>query len=269
MNKELAVIDEHSLVMNDLKKSKELCMVLMQSPHYAKMGEAGVFAISQKAKSIGYNVLDALNGAFYYVNGRVGMGSETMAAIIRSKGHSIVKDPKSNDNCCILHGKRVDNGDTWTIKFDIEDAKRAGIYKNTWNSYPPAMCYNRAMAFMARQLFPDVIKNAGYLQEELEEIEHEEVCPPKVQEVEKLSKEQAAEIETLLAGCAQEYRERYMNYLKDTKIEAIADLPKTAFDKFKLWAIKGKAENEKNMLKSPDINPPMEEEKNEPAENDS
>ncbi len=41
---------------------------------------------------------------------------------------------------------------TWTI----DDAKRAGIYKNTWLAYPRQMLAARAKAELARNAYPDV-----------------------------------------------------------------------------------------------------------------
>jgi hypothetical protein len=142
----------------------------MKTKHYQKMGEDGIFAIIQSSKSLGLNPLEGLNGALYYVQGKVGMGSETMNALIRKRGHSIVKDPKSDNTICILHGKRADTGDTWTVRFSVDDAKRAGLFKNMYDKYPGIMLYNRAMSMLARQLFPDIIHNAGYNKDELEEI---------------------------------------------------------------------------------------------------
>jgi hypothetical protein len=129
------------------------------------LGEAGIFAIIQKAKSLKIDPVDALGGGLYFLNGKTGMSAEMMNTLIRSNGHSIIKDAKSNDNICILHGKRSDNGDTWTESFSIDDAKRAGIYKNVWEKYPRNMCFNRALSNLARQLFPDVIKGCYEIEE--------------------------------------------------------------------------------------------------------
>ena len=172
MSSQLAVKEEvcFDAMLADIGKMQALSTKLMQSKHYQTMGEAGIFAIVQKAKSLNINPLEALNGGLYYVQGKVGMSSEMMASLIRQSGHSIIKDPKSDNTICILHGKRADNGDTWTVSFSEADARKAGLYKNIYEKYPAIMLYNRTMSMLARQLFPDVIKGAGYTMDELREI---------------------------------------------------------------------------------------------------
>tara|TARA_R110000868_G_scaffold138595_2_gene352815 strand:- start:197 stop:982 length:786 start_codon:yes stop_codon:yes gene_type:complete len=172
MSNELVVKDEISFdaVLADIDTMKKMAQKLMQSKHFQTMGEDGIFAIIQRAKSLGIHPLEALNGSLFYVNGKVGMSTEMMASLIRQKGHSVSKDPKSDNSICILHGKRADTGDTWTVRFSMEDAKRAGIDKHMYQKYPGVMIYNRSMSMLARQLFPDVIKGAGYTMDELKEI---------------------------------------------------------------------------------------------------
>ncbi len=167
MGKELIVQEEKFDLLSDIDQTQSAVKKLLQTKHYQAMGEAGIFAIIQKAKSLNINPVDALGGGLYFTNGKVGMSAEMMNTLIRRHGHSITKDQKSNDVICILHGKRADNGDTWTESFSIEDAKRAGIYndKTPWGKYPRNMCFNRALSNLARQLFPDVIKGCYEIDE--------------------------------------------------------------------------------------------------------
>lgn len=158
--------EENALV--ELQQTQKLCQMLMQTPHYKKIGAEGIYAIVQKAKSIGVSPLDALNGSFYFVQGKVELTSTMMNDLIRRRGHSITKDKKSDDTICILHGKRKDNNDTWSESFSIEDAKQAGIYRNQWLKYPKDMLFARALSRLARQLFPDVIKGC-YVEEEIKQ----------------------------------------------------------------------------------------------------
>lgn len=152
----------------EVHELQQLAQQLMQTKHYQKLGTDGVFAIVAKARSLGIDPLDALNGGLYYVDGHVEMSAQMMNQLIRMTGHSISKDPKSNDEICILHGRRGDNGDTWTCQFSMADANRAGIsHKQNWKRYPQSMLFARCLSLLGRQLFPDIIKNC-YVQGEIE-----------------------------------------------------------------------------------------------------
>lgn len=168
---ELVVREDFSNQLKEMQIIQSTCAELMKTKHYAAMGEVGIHSIVARAKSLGIHPFQALNGGFFCINGKVGMSTEMMAALIRQRGHSITKDPKSNDDIVILHGKRADNGDTWTCSFSKEDAIRAGLWNGpTWKKYPGIMLYNRCMSMLFRQLFPDLSLGTGYVEDELKEI---------------------------------------------------------------------------------------------------
>jgi len=156
--------------LEEFENTKALCLQLLKTKHYQAIGEAGVFAIVETCKSLGIDPRLGLNKGMYYVRGAVEMSSRLMNSLIRSKKHSITKDKKSDDTICILHGKRVDNQDTWCVSYSLKEAERAGLTKNpTWRSCPADMLFARALSRLARQLFPDVIGNC-YVQGEISEL---------------------------------------------------------------------------------------------------
>jgi len=221
---EIAKIDS-SIV--ELQNSQKLCSMLLQSPHYRKVGQEGIYAIVEMAKSVGVDPLQALNGGMYFVKGKVEMSALMMNTLIRQAGHSITKDKRSDDTVCILHGKRADNGDTWVEQFSIEDAKKAGIYANQWLKYPKDMLFARALSRLARQLFPDVIKGS-YVQGEIQDavlVESAEV----VTETASLSSEVVATI-TKRLGEHPEYQTLVQQYLDKQGI-TLSDLDIEAADK--------------------------------------
>ena len=166
-----SVDEDFTKQLSELDKISDTCKKLMQTKHYAAIGEAGICAIMARAKALGIHPFEALNGGFHCISGKVGMSTEMMAALVRQKGHSIQKDPKSNNELCILHGKRADNGDVWTCSFSKADAEAAGLWTSaTWRKYPGVMVYNRCMSMLFRQLFPDLSLGAGYVEDELKEI---------------------------------------------------------------------------------------------------
>jgi hypothetical protein len=169
--KEQSGSSDFTMQLAEFDRIQDTCRKILATKHYQALGEAGVHAIMARAKALGIHPFEALNGGFYVVSGRVGMSTEMMAALVRQRGHSIRKDPKSTNECVILHGKRADTGDEWTCKFDKDDAIAAGLWGGaTWKKYPGVMLYNRCMSMLFRQLFPDLSLGAGYVEDELHEI---------------------------------------------------------------------------------------------------
>jgi hypothetical protein len=235
-------IDDFARSIAEIEQTQKMCAALMQTKHYAKLNEVGIFTVVQKARSMGMNVLDALNGGMYFVNGKVELSANSMNYLIRSKGHSVTKDPKSTKDCCVLQGKRADNGDHWIVSFSIEDAKKAGIYKNVWLTYPEDMLFARALSRLARQLFPDVIKGC-YVEGELTQsftpetkdykaldiIASNEVEPSK--EV-FISEDQAFELCDKLVLCSSEYQKEIKKYFQKIGVkDTLVDLPITLFER--------------------------------------
>lgn len=220
MENEMIVKGDMQLMLDELDRAKKVCTALLKTPHYAKMGEEGIFAIVQKASSLGIKPIEALNGGMYFVQGKVELSSILMAKLIRQQKHSITMDKNSTSSVCILHGKRADNGDTWRASFSIDDAKRAGIYseKGPWGKYPDVMCYNRALSKLARQLFPDVIGNC-YVEGEISEDPivngKQETSSTEEAEIvsDTITHEQADKLDSMI-GSDQEFREIVLNFIQ-------------------------------------------------------
>lgn len=223
----------------ELENIQKMTNKLLQMKHYQKMGDVGIFAVIQKAKSIGLDPLDALNGGCYFVNGKVELSANTMNYLIRQAGHSITKDERSTKDMCILKGKRCDNGDTFTCSFSIDDAKKAGIYKNVWQTYPEDMLFARALTRLARQLFPDVCKGCyieGELPRDMEKAEFEEIKEvPKFElskPVECITAEQAIELSSLISDCDPEKQPNIWEFLKKKCADGnLATLKKECYPK--------------------------------------
>lgn len=263
---------DFSSQLADLDRIQTACKKLMETKHYQAMGESGIHAIMAKSRSLGIHPFEALNGGFTCINGKVGMSTEMMAALVRQRGHSITKDPKSNAEIVILHGKRADNGDTWTCSFSKEDAIAAGLWNTaTWKKYPAVMLYNRCMSQLFRQLFPDLSVGAGYVEDELKEItktgeyaytkntylepkdwktidmkvEEIKTEPEKnsVRQPEKLSAKQVEEIKMILEECDEKFKEWFNKVVKNNhKVNDISDLPSSLFEEMKTVCTKNMLE---------------------------
>lgn len=228
-------VTNYDLEINEISKAQDLCRRLMTTKHYARMGEEGIFAVVAKAKAMNISPLEALNGGMYSVQGKVEMSGVMMMSLIRQAGHSIKRDPKSTKTHVIMHGKRKDNGDEWTVSFSTDDAKQAGIYKATWEKYPEAMCVWRCVSMLGRYLFADVIKGC-YIQGEVSEsepaVEDLMAFPSSVEVIaQKISKDQVEELTNVMSKCDPDYKQKAWKFWKNEfKINSIEDLPESEYD---------------------------------------
>ena len=244
MSNQVALQSEFAVQLAEFDKIQDTCRKILATKHYQNLGEAGVHAIMARAKALGIHPFEALNGGFYVVGGKVGMSTEMMAALVRQRKHSITKDPKSNSEICILHGKRADNGDTWTCTFSKDDAIAAGLWNSaSWKKYPAVMLYNRCMSMLFRQLFPDLSLGAGYVEDELKEMTRtgeyadSNVKPLYNAEVEvkdikavTISRDEALNLETLLKSTPEEYQEKINEWLKKRGYDVLTNMPKEIYD---------------------------------------
>lgn len=250
-------------ILRDLESTQKLCSSLMKTPHYAKMGDVGIFAIVQKAKSIGMNPLDALNGGMYFVQGKVEMQGQAMLAIIRAHGHSVSMDPKSTDTCVRMFGRRADNGDTWTAQFSVEDAKKQGIFRNQWEKMPKVMCMWRCVSQLGRFLFSDILKGV-YVQGEIAEAVGIDIKTDPFKEVDfqepiktekhvpietPISNEQAIELEEIILQCDPKYKEKVEKYLGSLSLASVGQLSSSAFEALKNKAILMREEYQASLKK--------------------
>jgi hypothetical protein len=257
MTKELTVVDFQTQLA-EMDKIQDTCKKLLSTKHYMALGEAGIHAIMSRAKALGIHPFEALNGGFHCINGKVGMSTEMMSALVRKRGHSVQKDPKSNNEVCILHGTRADNGDKMTVKFDKEDALAAGLWgSTTWKKYPGVMLYNRAMSMLFRQLFSDLSLGAGYVEDELKEItktgDYKNTIDVQVEEIqaseakiekkpekielsgEKISHDQFLFLKHTI-GTDKDFEERLLKYLEGINIQGLFNLPIEYYDRYLKWA---------------------------------
>ncbi len=245
-------------VITELENTRNLCQKLMQTPHYAKMGEVGIYAVVNKAKSMGMNPLDALNGGMYCVQGKVEMSGQSMLALIRSKGHSVSMDPKSTDTKVIMFGKRCDNGDSWRAEFSIEDAKKQGIYRNQWEKMPRVMCMWRCVSQLGRFLFSDILHGV-YVQGEISDspsfdskvsYETEETKIESFEIVSKpqLTKEQVDVLEEVLSQCSKEYNDTVKDFMKNSNIKDLYSIPLNTYTKLLAKSIAKKTQEHEQEL---------------------
>jgi hypothetical protein len=115
--------------------------------------------------------------SFHIIEGSPSLKPEVMLALVRRAGHSVSGD--TSPTGATITGTRRDSGDSMTVTFTMEDAKRAGLAgkRGPWTQYPASMCWARALSQLCRMLFPDVVLGAGYTPEELGAFSNDDPMP--------------------------------------------------------------------------------------------
>ena len=132
-----------------------------------------VFMLLATGHELGLSPTQATRG-LYATQGRVGMYADTMVAILlrRSDVCERWEIVESNDESCTIETKRKSMARPVRLSWTIEQAKAAGYCggKNAnWRSIPQTMLRHRCAAFLARQVYPDLILGL-YDRDELEDL---------------------------------------------------------------------------------------------------
>lgn len=120
---------------------------------------------------LGISPIAAMTGVFI-VEGKVTLGANLVAGIIRRSGNYDYRAVKMTNEACEIEFSRKFEG-KWRVEglmaFTIEDARNAGLVKDrsAWMKFPQSMCFARAMTAGARAFCPDIFAGPVYTAEEL------------------------------------------------------------------------------------------------------
>ena len=160
--------------------------VLAQSdlvPSEYRRKPSNIVVAALAGRPFGWDATMAMR-SFHIIEGQPSMKPEIMLALIRRAGHKVsgAKTGTGADIAASVTGTRADTGDTMTEEFTVQDAVNAGLctIQNgrpfarsnsgkilSWEAWPKAMCWARAVSALGRSLFSDVVLGAGYTPEEL------------------------------------------------------------------------------------------------------
>lgn len=137
---------------------------------------------------LGMTPMQSLRG-IYSVEGRPFLASDTMVALIRQSGLCEEWEvTETTEEVATVRTKHRDFGEI-TRSFTKADAERAGLMKEKGGhaKYPRTMLLHRAVAVVAREMYPEVILGM-YVPEEQAEIVQAELLRPRVIEPKEVSR---------------------------------------------------------------------------------
>lgn len=90
------------------------------------------------------------------IQGKPSLDGDAMLALVEQSGQLDAMKEHGNDKSATCWARRR-GGREREFTFTIEDAKRAGLAGDNWKRYPQRMLRYRALGFVMRDLFPDVL----------------------------------------------------------------------------------------------------------------
>jgi hypothetical protein len=145
----------------------ELGKILADSGYFSdarQMAQAAVKVLA--GQELGLGPIAAMTGV-HIVQGKVTLGANLIAALIRKSGRYDYRIVEHTDQICRIafyeHGEQIGES-----SFSLEDAKRAGLLKTgPWTQHPRNMLFARALSNGAKWYAPDVFAGPIYTPDEL------------------------------------------------------------------------------------------------------
>jgi hypothetical protein len=156
-----------------------------------KPSPAKIFLVLETGKMLGLAPMAALNG-IDVIEGTATLSPRLMTALVRNAGHKLTIEKHGSiatgDYAVTVTGFRSDSDATAKETWDVDRAERAGLCSKTfntdtgifgvksrsksgeplpWERYPEALCLWRAVGWVCRELFADVLMGLAYMPEEM------------------------------------------------------------------------------------------------------
>lgn len=136
----------------------------------------------QWGREIGMSPIQSLT-SIAVINGRPGIFGDAAKALVESNQRceyieeTFERDASGNIIAAVCKAKRRGRPAPHIVKFSVEDAKKAGLWnkEGPWRNYPPRMLQFRARSWALRDVFPDVLRGMGIVEELRDIIEGEAV----------------------------------------------------------------------------------------------
>ena len=157
--------------MNDLEKAAQY---IVKSRLFGVQDATQAVTLMLLAQAEGIHPMRAIQ-EYHIIQGRPSLKADAMLARFQQAGGSL-KWLELSDEVCAAEFSHPQGG-TATIRWTIEDAKRAGLLGKTgsgWSKYPRAMLRSRVVSEGVRTVYPGVIVGS-YTPEEVSHFDSEPV----------------------------------------------------------------------------------------------
>ncbi len=166
----LAVVPQQDIQVTSMAELRELAEDAASSRFFGAATPEQAICLMLAGKDLGFSYMQSLR-LFHVINSKPTLSADALVAIV-----------KAHPSCEKFHRVSESNAEaTWVAKrrgepeqmstFTMEDARAAGLLEkkagNNWQTYPKRMLNARAKAFLARDVWPDLVAGL-YSSEEME-----------------------------------------------------------------------------------------------------
>ncbi|MBO0728573.1 MAG: hypothetical protein J2P57_04900 [Acidimicrobiaceae bacterium] len=143
-----------------LQQQAEVLAASNYVPRQFKGKPGDIIAVSLMARELGLRPIAALS-LIDVIEGSPTLNAEGKVAVVRAQGHTITGDTSAAE--AVVYGRRADTGDEMTVRFTLEEARKARLIgKDNWQKEPEDMLWARAVTRLCRRLFSDVIAGLSF-----------------------------------------------------------------------------------------------------------
>lgn len=172
---QVAAIDPYQPV--DFQSAITLAGIIAKSRLFPSLQtpEQALVVISM-GHDLGMSPMQACRGIFV-IEGRPAPSADTFSAVVLASGKAeYFRELETTDDHSTWETKRVGDSKPKTSTFTLAEAHTAGLVKpkSNWEKYPKRMMAARAKAFLARDVYPDLVLGL-YTSDEI--IEDKESAP--------------------------------------------------------------------------------------------
>jgi hypothetical protein len=133
------------------------------------------FAAMLRCHELGLPVLSGMGMLWATPDGKIGVETRGMVAVVQGKGHEIWTEESSPERVTVC-GRRIGSKNIERVTWDMKRAQRAGLgSRQVWKSYPEEMLWARAASTVCRRIAADALAGIDGSAEELRDDEPETV----------------------------------------------------------------------------------------------
>lgn len=150
-------MSEKALALMPVSEIREMATAVVRSRLFPDVkDEAAAFALMMLCQSEGIHPMQAVR-RYHLIQGRPAMKADAMLAEFQRRGGKVKWVSCDHEKCeAVFTSPGLDGA--VTVKWTIEDGKRAGLLRNpTWNQYPRQMLRSRVISEGIRMAMPEVV----------------------------------------------------------------------------------------------------------------